>query len=215
MQLEAVSEIEQRTIARVAGAVAHELNNPLQGVLSLLSVMLRECRLDERCQLRLEQIHDGVRRLSRTVESLSAIYENLPRPPDQIFPAELLTRLTASLTDRDLHVHVSSSDAALLPVNCYAPEIVRLAGSVLSENLNGQRTVVLRTSSTARDVEVACTLQSESKEDEWLAVERVRGLSGAAVLLDEMVRLSQGTVEFRLGEKTLDGIRFRLPVAER
>jgi len=58
--LEAPDRMEQqRVTAAIVGALAHEVNNPLQGILSLTAVLSRECDGQEQSQLRLEQIRSG------------------------------------------------------------------------------------------------------------------------------------------------------------
>lgn len=214
MQPNAVSDAEQRTVARVAGAVAHELNNPLQGILSLLTVTLRDCRLDERCQLRLEQIHHGVSRMSRTVATLAAIYENLPRPPDFFSPAQLLDCFASELAERALEPHVLVPEGAPLAVVCFASELAKLSGDVLVENMNGHNLVHLLAASHPYGMEVRFEFGSPpAYSHEWAPIEQTRGISGIAVLLDEVIKLSRGAVEFRMGDARLDGMRFFLRTA--
>jgi signal transduction histidine kinase len=214
MQLDAVSETEQRTVARIAGAVAHELNNPLQGILSLVAVMLRECRLDERCQLRMEQIHHGISRLSHTVESLAVVYENLPRPPDRLLPNELLDRFEAALHEHDFQPQVHHAMGSDMHVTCFAPEIVKLAGTVLQDHSNGQRAIIVRTVPYDNTMEFSCAVVHPEPNEAWVTIDQVRGVSGAAILLDEIVRLGKGKVDFRFNHEQLDGIRFYLALQE-
>ncbi len=214
MQNNPVSEAEQRTVARVAGAVAHELNNPLQGILSLLTVTLRDCQVDERCQLRLEQIHRGVSRLSRTVETLATVYENLPRPPDHLPSADLLDRFAFELSEREFAPQMLPTDTLLMPVICYAAEISKLAGDALAEQLNGHNVVQLSALHIPPGIEICCELTSHAAaHDEWMPVDQIRGVSGVAVLLDEVIKLGAGSVEFRMGDARLDGIRMLLRTA--
>jgi signal transduction histidine kinase len=211
MQIDAVSEVEQRTVARVAGAVAHELNNPLQGILSLVAVTLRDCRLDQRCQLRLEQIRRGVTRIARTVETLSAVYENLPRTPDFLPPALLLDRFAFEFSHREMTLQVLPSEPLLLPVVCFAPEIAKLAGDLFAERFNDHSSVQLTMKSAAQGVEVQCEFNNGVPPgDVWLPGDQMRGVSGVAVLLDEVVRLSRGSVEFRMSDSQVDGMKIVL-----
>ena len=213
MQLDTVSESDQRVVARVAGAVAHDLNNPLQGILSLLAVTLRECRLDQRCQLRLEQIQRGVSRMSRTVESLATVYENLPRPLDCLPTSELLDRLATALSEREIHAQITPVDFPPTSVVCFAPETARLAGNLLADHANGSRTAQLGANATTQGIVFRCETAAALSGDAWLPLEQMRGVSGIAVLLNEIVRLSRGAVEYRMGDSRLDGIQIFLPTA--
>ena len=198
-------------VARVVGAVAHDLNNPLQGILSLVAVTLRECRLDERCQLRLEQIQQGVVRMSRTVECLSAVYENLPRPPDSFPTHQLLDRFAAAFAERDFQTYLMPLEMPDAPVRCYAVEMTRLAGDLLAHHANGKRTVELGAITSSQGVEFRCEAHSDGPSTDWFPLEQTRGVSGIAVLLNEIVRLSQGTVAYRMRDTWLDGVRIVLP----
>lgn len=216
MQVDAVSENEQKTLARIAGAMAHELNNPLQGVLSLVGVTLRECSSDERCQSRLEQIHRGVTRLSRTVESLSAIYENLPRSPDFVSLSDWLNSLAATLTECGFRarVHPANTDSM---VSCFAPELLRLTGDLFREQAAPMSRIQLITRQTAGQAEVVCEAESEnppqSPDDDWLNLDNLDSVSGLAVLIDEMIKLSYGQVEFKWRDSSLTGLRLRMTSA--
>ena len=210
MQIDAELVSEQRAVARIAGAVAHELNNPLQGVLSLVGVTLRECRLDQRCQSRLEQIQRGVTRLTRTVESLSAIYENLPRPPDLVLLSKILTSLSASLAESGFHVrgNAPSSD---VKARCFAPEVVRLIRDIVLEHSAAPRHIRLTAERYPEEVLIECEIGEDfpfpNLTDDWQVPDRHSGVSGIAILLDEIVKLSRGRVEFRWHDSELTGLR--------
>jgi hypothetical protein len=209
MQIDAVSANEQQAVSRIAGALAHELNNPLQGVLSLVSVALRESRLDERGQARLEQIHHGVSRLSRTVASLSAIYENLPRPPDLVPLSDLLNSLSDALAEQGFHVqtHPEQTD---ISVYCFSPELVRLMSDLFQEHTPDPGTVHLTSWANFTGAGFRCELGPDAADPdhgEWTSLEELSGVSGLAVLVDELVKLSEGRVEFRWSDSDLTGMR--------
>ena len=210
MQVEAVLENQQRVVARIAGALAHELNNPLQGVLSLVGVTLRDCQMDQRCQTRMEQIHQGVTRLSRTVESLAAIYENLPRSPDLVPLADLLKSLSESLAGGAFRVQIHPPRNGSR-VHCFAPELVRLAGDLIVEHLPAGGAVNLSEGHSNGMTGLLCELDSPpsgaTAADEWLTLNDASDVSGLVVLLDELIRLSNGTAEFKWHDSRLSGMR--------
>jgi hypothetical protein len=209
MQFDAVLASEQQAVSRIAGALAHELNNPLQGVLSLVSVALRESHLDERGQARLEQIHHGVSRLSRTVASLSAIYENLPRSPDLIPLTDLLNSLSGALAEQGFHVqmHPARTDRS---VYCFSPELVRLMSDLFQEQAPDSETLHLSAWEDHMGAGFRCELgthEADPDHGEWTSLEELNGVSGLAVLVDELVKLSEGSVEFRWNDSDLAGMR--------
>ena len=90
----------QMSVARVVGALAHELSNPLQGVLSLLSLYARECGESDSTHSRIEQIQAAVGRMTRIIENFSVVYENLPRAADRTTADILGERLAAEFSER-------------------------------------------------------------------------------------------------------------------
>lgn len=152
--------------------------------------------------------------MSRTVETLATVYENLPRPPDHLPSADLLDRFAFELSEREFEPHVLPTDSLLVPVVCHAPEISKLAGDALAEQLNGHNIVQLSALNTPPGIEFCCELMNPAiASDEWMPVDLIRGVSGVAVLLDEVIKLSGGAVEFRMGDARLNGIRMFLRTA--
>lgn len=201
----------QKSTARITGALAHELNNPLQGMLSLLSVMSRDYANDERCLIRLEQIRSGLVRLTRILESFSVAYENLPRLPDETTVGKFVDHVMMSLTERQLRVAVEVLPDRETIFYCMSPELARLIGDAFS--LPSPEGRSLRMAVTLENGYVILTCQRGApctNGDSWIRLDDHRGISGVAGLINEIVRLGNGEAEFRFDEMTLCGIRLFL-----
>jgi signal transduction histidine kinase len=200
----------QKSTARITGALAHELNNPLQGILSLLSVMCRECEGDERFQVRLEQIRSGLIRLSRILESFSVTYENLPRPPDETTVGRFVDHLLTALAERQLHATVESLPDRETVFYCMSPELARLIGDAFCLPGADVRGLRLAMSRDGDGVTLICgTSAPYENGEEWLRLDEHPGISGVAGLINELARLAGGEAEFQFDETTLHRIRLR------
>ena len=201
----------QKSTARITGALAHELNNPLQGMLSLLSVMSRDYAGDERCVVRLEQIRSGLIRLTRILESFSVAYENLPRLPDETTVGRFVDHLTASLTDRQLRISVEAMPDRETVFYCMSPELARLIGDAFSLPSSEGRS--LRVILALKNERIVLTCERGApcaNGNSWIRLDDHRGVSGVAGLINEIVRLGDGEAEFHFDEMTLCGIRLLL-----
>jgi hypothetical protein len=200
----------QKSTARITGALAHELNNPLQGILSLLSVMSREHAGDELCQVRLEQIRSGLVRVSRILESFAVAYENLPRPPDRTTVGRFISHLLASFTERQLHATVESLPDAETVFYCMSPELTRLIGDAFSLPASEGRGLHLSMAQEEDAVSLTCRNGRPAAMGEgWGSLDDEPGVSGVAGLIGELTRVAGGEAEFRFDEMTLCGIRLR------
>jgi signal transduction histidine kinase len=199
---------QQRITAAILGALAHEVNNPLQGILSLTSVLGRECEAQPHSQIRLEQIRSGLRRVVRVVESFSVAYGNLPRPPDELPLERLLEWLGTSLMEQQFRVESSSGANGTTRILCLGPEMIRLIGDALSFPAVEQRTIRLRADADGDDVILICERPDPSGvAAEWDRIDGTAGFSGLAVLLHEMITLCGGEAAFRWDDTSLSGIR--------
>lgn len=200
----------QKSTARITGALAHELNNPLQGILSLLSVMCRECEGDERYQVRLEQIRSGLIRLSRILESFSVTYENLPRPPDETTVGRFVDHLLTALAERQLHATVESLPDGETVFYCLSPELARLIGDAFCLPGADVRGLRLAMTHDGDAVTLICGKSAPYENgEEWLRLDEHPGISGVAGLINELARLAGGKAEFQFDETTLRRIRLR------
>gem|GEM_PF-4231052 len=199
----------QKSTARITGALAHELNNPLQGVLSILSVFSREYASDDRCQLRLEQIRSGLTRVSRIVESFSVAYENLPRSPDRTTAERFLELVKAALNERQLRAQVECSLPGEAVFFCMSPELARLIGDAFSIPSTENRSVLIQMRVVQDRVELIVKRGGAGADSSilWQRLDDHNGLSGVAGLINEIARLGGGDAEFRFDELTLCGIR--------
>jgi signal transduction histidine kinase len=199
---------QQRITAAILGALAHEVNNPLQGILSLTAILGRECEANPHNQVRLEQIRSGLRRVVRVVESFSVAYGNLPRPPDELPIARLLERLSATLVEQQFRVETSSSVDPETRVLCLGPELVRLIGDAISSPAVAQRTVRIRSESENGQVYLICERPDATQGmPGWDGIDGTAGFSGLAVLIHEMITLCGGAAAFRWDDTSLSGIR--------
>jgi signal transduction histidine kinase len=192
----------------LAGALAHELNNPLQGMFSVLSLLSRDYPEDQQVQVRLAQIRSGLARLSQVVDSFSTAYENQPRRPDQTTVGDFMDRLTTDLAARQLRADIVCSLPNETPIQCMAGELVRLLSDAYSLLPGTCRT--LRVNVVREDDHVRITTVRDSSrgtEDRWLALNECGAVSGLAVLIHELARLSEGRAEFRFDDVALCGIR--------
>ncbi|MFZ5433772.1 MAG: histidine kinase dimerization/phospho-acceptor domain-containing protein [Calditrichota bacterium] len=203
-----------QSASAIAGALAHELNNPLQGIISLLSVLGRECIDDQNCQLRVAQIRSGLTRLSRIIASFSIAYENLPRPADHVRTGEFIDQLSAAMAERQLKVDSLVTISADTPFFCHGPELIQLISDAFSVPSLPDRTIRLRTELGTNHIVITCqreTVGSRS-DDVWHPLDRHRSVSGLAVLIDEVIRLGNGKAEFHFDETALDGVRLYFSV---
>lgn len=201
----------QRSTARITGALAHELNNPLQGIFSLLSVLSREHAGDESTQVRLEQIRSGLTRLSRILESFSVAYENMPRLPDQTSLGKFLDHLTLSFTERQMRITIESEFERETPLFCMSPELSRLISDAFSLPSLEDRGVRLTITTTDDAVTLICERGEHSPDGNgWMQLDRYDAMSGVAGLINEITRLGGGSADFRFNDLTLCGIRLIL-----
>lgn len=190
--------------ARVAGAMAHELNNPLQGLLVALELSAQEFSGDERLTRLLGQIEGGVRRVSTAVRSFSAVYENLPREPEYFPVGEIIWNVTAILEERGIRIdptEITDSRKVL----CHAREISQLMSEVVSASeLRNQRLVwYLESDEGVCSVRI---LAAEAGQIEWVRLVDGNGLSGLPVVLDEFAKLSDGYIELAWRDESIVGI---------
>ncbi|MDD5087981.1 MAG: histidine kinase dimerization/phospho-acceptor domain-containing protein [bacterium] len=195
--------------ATIAGALAHELNNPLQGILSLLSVLDRECEDPEACRVRTGQIRSGLMRLKRIVESFSVTYENLPRQADRITVEDFFQQLTDAMQSRQLHVNAEYPENRHVSFYCLWPEIVRLVTDIFSLPPLTEFPIRIHCEIETDLVVVVCErdARGEAISDGWRTVGDNGSFSGLAVLIDEIASLGRGRADFRLNERFLDAIR--------
>jgi len=195
--------------ATIAGALAHELNNPLQGILSLLSVLERECSDPEACRVRVGQIRSGLTRLKRIVESFSVTYENLPREAERITIEDFYRHLSDAMQSRQLHVNAQAPGNRLISFYCLWPEIIRLVTDVFSLPSPLEGPLRIHCDVSGDHVVVICEREKhgEAVDDGWRTVGDNGSFSGLAVLIDEIVSLSHGRADFRMNDKFLDAIR--------
>ena len=175
---------------------------------SVLSLLSHDYADDQQVQIRLAQIRSGLARLSQVVDSFSTAYENQPRRPDQTTIGEFIERLTADLADRQLRADINCALPNETPILCMARELVHLLSDAYSLLPGTCRTLRVNVAREDRKVRIT-TVRDSSRgtEDRWLALDECGAVSGLAVLIHELARLSNGHAEFRFDDVALCGIR--------
>jgi signal transduction histidine kinase len=203
---------EMSSTARIAGAIAHELNNPLQGILSLVSVLSRECSGNPTCDVKLEQIRSGLNRVARVVQAFSVTYENLPRPPDVTSVDRFASLLESAFTQGQLQSRIILDLPGDTTFHCMATELARLVADAFSLPSPSHRT--LRVQMSENDGAVVVTCDREPSEmnsvEPWKVLNDEPTPSGLAVLIQEIARLAQGEAFFRFDTTALSGVRLLL-----
>jgi hypothetical protein len=193
----------------LAGALAHELNNPLQGMCSALSMLSRDCADDPRFLVRVEQIRSGLMRLSQIVDSFSVAFENQPRKPDAFTAADFMDRLISALLERNLRAEVRWNAPHTLFFSCMASELVRLLSAAYSLTAVDSRTILITVQRESDEIYLITERQCSEllSADAWKPLHLCSTFSGLAVLISEMAKLSGGRSEFQFDDLALCGNR--------
>jgi hypothetical protein len=199
----------QKSMAGIVGAMVHELNNPLQGVMSLLSLHARECGAAEPNHTRIEQLQAGLSRISRVIEDFSVIYENLPRVPENVTVSAFSDRLKAGFSNRQWTAIIRNADHDGCVFSCLAPELIRLIIDAFSIHGEAGEMIHLKFEHVKDSLILFCEQgNSEDPEiDVWHKLDMNGVLSGLPVLLTEIARLGNGEAEFRFDHLRLRGIK--------
>ena len=190
------------------GALAHEVNNPLQGILSLTAVLGRECEAGVPSPMRIEQLRSGLKRVARVVESFSVAYDNLPRALDDVSAGRLLEWLQAALAAQQFRAEIGFSADAEMRVVCLGPELARLIADAFALPATEPRT--LRVTFAGADGHATLLCERPGPGDEsaaWEDLDGAAGFSGIAVLIHEFMTICGGSAAFRWNDAALSGIR--------
>jgi hypothetical protein len=199
----------QRGTARIAGALAHELNSPLQGLFSLLGVLSRESPRDEQSLIRLEQMRSGLTRLSRIIESFATAYEHVPRSPDRVSVRLFRDQLTDACAERQIALTLETAAPDELRFYCMTPETTRLLGETFSLPSQDRRPLLasLRAEDSHVHLTVSSSQISEPEQAAWQALEGHSASSSLSVLIDEITRFAGGRADFMFDHSSLCGVR--------
>lgn len=200
--------VRQRTLARVAGALAHELNNPIQGIQSLLGLLSHETETSEQGRIRLEQIRSGLARIARVVDHLTLFSENLPRVAVRIAVDEFIEQLTQEFRSRHFQAVINFADRTGTIV-CHVPEITKLVAEILTCPYDTTQEIRLSARMINNRVEIICRSKEESvKEDkDWTALDSLSHAAGFPLLVDELTALDGGIAEFLFDDNCIRGIK--------
>lgn len=204
----------QRSIARIAGAIAHELNSPLQGLVSLLTVLGHEFQAEEQSKLRIEQMRSGLTRLTRIIEAFSVAYERIPREPETVTVQHFLDHLGKALAERQCNARFSSEVPGDVAFRCLMPELVRLIGDSFILPVPDDRPLLVSVHETGGKVTVACRLRVDNQGETliWKPINGHEISSSLAVLTDELTRFAGGRAEFLFDHASLCGVRLTFEV---
>ena len=104
-------------IGRLAARVAHELNNPLDGILRFINLSLNTTREDERVRMYLGETKKGLERMAGIVGSLLEFSRNAHRAHHSVLVNEAVKEALSSVRFKaeELHVSVETVLADNLP----------------------------------------------------------------------------------------------------
>ena len=202
----------QVSTARIAGAFAHELCNPLQGVRSLIEVISRTSAHEAELSRKLERVEDGMNRLAGVLDAFRVTYENLPRPADHVSVesfisevADAFVRCGAGLSREDDY----PSDAFIYAL---APELATLISHALIDHSLPPVHIVLRARKTDNTVAFFSEIATAAPlVMPWVDAKKSNELTGLPVLIDEISRQSGGEASFRYDDFGLCSVRVDLP----
>jgi hypothetical protein len=199
----------QKSMAGIVGAMVHELNNPLQGIVSLLALHARESGTQEPGHSRIEQLQAGLNRMVRVIDDFSVIYENLPRHPEMVTVSAFRERLKAQFANRQWTVVDRTAEKDGIMFSCLTPEIIRLVVDAFTIHGEMGEIIHIKFDRENDALQLYCEQgNSEDPElDVWHKLEMNGVLSGLPVLLTEIARLGNGEAEFRFDHMRLRGIR--------
>ncbi|MBI5059485.1 HAMP domain-containing histidine kinase [candidate division KSB1 bacterium] len=201
-----VSGYVSMSTIRVAGAMAHELNNPLQGLVSAVAAATMELGADERIAPRLRQIEGGVQRVTRAVRSFSALYEHLPRDPDSVPLAEFTQSVCDALNGFDLRIEMAETVDARR-VRCHSAELGALTAEVVWAVWDGAERARLWVEDRGA-ASAVCIMHPAAADAArvFRPLQENDGLSGLPVVLDEVARLAGGHLELVWSHDRIAGI---------
>lgn len=189
-----MSSFEQSFAAKVAGALAHEMNNPLQGLVSQLNLVTNELTENDALKSRVTALAGGVQRLTRVVSNFSAFYENLPRDPDVIPLCELRQALGQILHASGLAITEPVCEEATL-VHCMTSEVLKLFPEVVLASASRNHALAWEIQSGDRYSYLRLLYVASAGEAIWKRFDEADGLWGLPVMLEEIARLADGRVE--------------------
>jgi signal transduction histidine kinase len=158
LQLQTIHMERMSTVGQLAGGVAHELNNPLTGVLGHAQLLLTSTPSDKPEWNQLKKIEQAALRCKRIVRGLL----DFSRPQEgqlQPTPINELLLTTMELCETDIkaakiHIH-KKLDPGLPPVNANAPQIEQVLLNLITNALHAMKeggTLTLQTDYMAGDL---------------------------------------------------------------
>ena len=204
---------KQHSAARIAGAFAHELCNPLQGVRSLIAALSREASPESGMTRKLERVEAGVNRMAGVLDAFRATYENLPRTVEGVSVVGFMDQLAASLKRRgaNISMHYRVSDDTI--VQALAPELTKLIAHALVDSATPPVDVSVRVMRQDDYIAVETELESDRSDSVSLFESTTHEtLAGLPVLIEEFTHQCSGDAQFCYDDFHLRRIRIMLPI---
>jgi len=202
----------QSYAARIAGAFAHELCNPLQGVRSLIETISREAERGSPVLRKLERVEAGMNRLAGVLDAIRTTYENLPRPADSVTVGGFMDQLSQALkrggASASMHYRVPDETV----VYALAPELATLISHALVDPATPPIAVEVHAAMNDDYVMIDTELTGDLF---WPVHGRdfraLNGHAGLPVLIQELSRQCDGDALFCFNDHGLRSIRVKLP----
>lgn len=202
----------QLSTARITGAFAHELCNPLQGVRSLIEGISRNSSHETELSRKLERVEDGMNRLADVLDAFRVTYENLPRPVDQVSVRSFVSEVSDAFVRCGATLSCEDDCPPNAYVYAFAPELATLIGHALADYSPPPVHIVLSTKQVENTVSFFSEIASAAPlVMPWVDTNISDGLVGIPVLIDEITRQSGGKATFRYDDFGLRSICIDLP----
>jgi hypothetical protein len=202
----------QVSTARIAGAFAHEMCNPLQGVRSLIEAISRSGIHEADLSRKLERVEDGMNRLAGVLDAFRVVYENLPRPADHVTVESLVNEIAGAFERCGATVSREEDHPLDSRVYALAPELATLISHALVDYSPPPVHIVLCTKQVENRIAFFCEIATATPlVMPWVDATTSDKLTGLPVLIDEISRQGGGTASFRYDDFGLRSIRVDLP----
>ncbi len=144
LERQVVSQERLAAIGRLAASVAHEVNNPVGGMLLALDTWKRNRVLDADQERLLSLLERGLRQIHETVSALlvESRVENRPLTPDDIEDVHTLLQARPLPEGAELHWDSRLSDELRLPASAVRQILMNLASNAIEAIGPGQRVEV-------------------------------------------------------------------------
>ncbi|MBU0690204.1 hypothetical protein KKC97_05370 [bacterium] len=204
----------QISTAKITGAFAHELCNPLQGVRSLIEVIHRSSAHEADLSRKLERVEDGMNRLAGVLDAFRVTYENLPRPADHVSVDSFVSEIAESIQRCGATLSRDDDYPPDSYVYAFAPELATLISHALIDHSPAPVHIALHSKQLENTVAFFSEIASAAPLImPWIDANNSDGLAGLPILIDEITRQCGGAANFRYDDFGLRSIRIDLPIS--